>query len=218
MTDDALDLWVPMTCDLCDREAKVYATEIRGGTVVERRLCAEHGAEGDAEIVAAVVAGGLVRARSVGYVTCEHCSARAVQHLTETRGGQVIRRHLCDEHATQRTGCAGKLIEQVLVNGVVCSPLAAAVRDAVLADLRARVNFIRRHGRLPTSQEELLEAMAAPGEPAAAGGPAAAAEIEIRDAAVRASLLSLERSIDLCERHGVVPLDQLYRDPDCALP
>ena len=130
--------------------------------------------------------------------SCDLCGQTASIHLTQVCNGNVVEEHFCAEHIghasfpTLSSFTPGKLV----VNGAVCPSIRDAVTQGVLDNLRGAANFIRKHGRAPSSPEELLQGMALQGT---------IPEVEVYDATVKRQLEYLDSLIRFCEAHGRMP-------------
>ena len=113
--------------------------------------------------------------------TCDLCAQPATVHMTEIRNGQKSERHLCVAHAGQ----AG-----------IQLPSQEHGTKGMLDNLRGTARFIRRHGRPPSSVEELREGMAPDGD---------FPIVEIGDAALRQKVEWMEGLIAFGETHGRMP-------------
>jgi len=128
---------------------------------------------------------------------CDACGRPAVVHEVEVRNGERVERHRCAEHGDwSGTEVSVSNPGQMFVNGIPCSSVQEAVNRGVLDNLCGTANFARRHGRMPTSVDELLEGMALPD---------GFVEARITDTAVIAQLRYLDGLIDFCQTHGRLP-------------
>jgi hypothetical protein len=128
--------------------------------------------------------------------TCDVCGSPATVHETEIRDGAEVERHLCAEHADLSGISPGLAPGQMVVNGVVCSTVEEAAMRGAIDNLRGTANFMRRHGRMPGSVEELREGMALQDD---------AAGVEIADPTVLAQLKWIDALIEFCKTHGRMP-------------
>src|SRR5262249_30094399 len=142
----------------------------------------------------------LERTRRMDNFTCDVCGSPAIVHETEIRDGEEVERHLCAEHADLSGIRPGLAPGQLVVNGVVCSTVKEAAMRGILDNLRGSANFIRRHGRMPASVEELCEGMTLQDD---------VAGVEITDPAVRAQLKWIDALLEFCQTHG-----RMLRTPD----
>ena len=119
--------------------------------------------------------------------TCDVCGRPASVHMTEIREGQKLERNLCAEHA---------VVGQMIVHGAVCPTAEEAATRGILENLRGTANFARRHGRMPTSVEELQQGMALQDD---------VAGVEIADPKMRAWVEWADGLIEFCQTHGRMP-------------
>jgi len=122
-------------------------------------------------------------------MNCDLCNNKATVHLCKIYDDVKTEQHLCAEHA-RKAGLAlpsGMSLGQMMVNGVVCSTTQEATVQGILDNFRGMRNFLREHGRMPSSVEDLREGMALPDEGAAAliVDPELAARLQQWDGFVR---------------------------------
>lgn len=95
---------------------------------------------------------------------CDHCDRPAMVIGTHINMDNDERTevHLCAEHAVQAglPDPANHPASPFLVNGIPCNTPEEATALGVVSNLRGTANFIRAHGRMPDSVEELQVGMA----------------------------------------------------------
>src|SRR6266702_4813972 len=99
--------------------------------------------------------------RSMVGSTCDVCGQPATVHATEIHDDKRTERHLCAVHAGE-AGLPSDLVEGIQI-GATSGTFQKALMEGMLDNLRGTANFIRRHGRLPSSLDDLKEGMALQG-------------------------------------------------------
>ena len=122
---------------------------------------------------------------------CEICGQAATVHAVAIAHGRRSERHLCAKHADQ-----GAIPHAVLPQAAGGAWRVGEVVGA-LGNLKACAKFLRRHGRMPKSIDELLQGMADPGD-----SPA----VPLADPRLAERLYFMDAMIRFWESHGRAPL------------
>ena len=125
---------------------------------------------------------------------CEICGQPATVHAVMIDDHRKSERHLCAQHAKeagmrQPHAAPG----QAPGAGVICGEAIGA-----LDNVKGTANFLRRHGRMPESVEELLQGMADPGD---------APPAPLSDPKLARGLQFMEGMIRFWEAHGRPPMN-----------
>jgi hypothetical protein len=131
-------------------------------------------------------------------MTCDLCDEPAVMHVCEIHDGVKTDRHLCVKHGQQAglPNPATSVPGQWTVNGVACASQEQVVAQGLLDNLRGTRNFLRQHGRMPSTIKELKDGMSSPDD-----GPRA----QIEEAGLLRELQRLDAMVRFIETNRRMP-------------